>query len=130
MTVRGHPRWNIGHRLLTRDERGDWEAYIEGVAHQYDMRTGQYLTQLRITRGWYLSATIAGQMAEEGQIPVTDVRGGPQTLDPATGQPVKEVKVFFPGIPGFEPPPEERVGGGDGGAPLTFKLHLDVVPPR
>ena len=77
LTVRGHPAWNIGHRLLSWDERGEWEAYIEGVAHRYDMRTGQYLTQLRITRGWYLSATIAQQLREEGQTTVTATRGGP-----------------------------------------------------
>ena len=54
LVVRGHPAWNIGHRLLYRDERDDREFYVEGVDHSYDMRTGLYLTQLRVTRGWYL----------------------------------------------------------------------------
>lgn len=86
LTVRGHPAWNIGHRLLSWDERGEWEAYIEGVAHRYDMRTGQYLTQLRITRGWYLSEAIAQQLRDEGKTTVTDASGGPPTLDPEPGR--------------------------------------------
>jgi hypothetical protein len=55
-TVRGAAHWNIGHRLVTTDQIGDFEAYIEGVGHQYDFRTGLYITRLRVTRGWYLSA--------------------------------------------------------------------------
>ena len=85
LTVRGHPSWNIGHRLVGRDERGDWEAYIEGVSHRFDMRTGQYLTQLRITRGWYLSAAITEQMAREGQTQIVKTEGGPPTLEPGIG---------------------------------------------
>jgi transglycosylase-like protein with SLT domain len=103
LTVRGHPAWNVGHRLLTSDERGEWEAYIEGVSHRYDMRTGQYLTQLRITRGWYLSAAIAAQLFREGVTTVTAASGGPPTLDPATGQPQKELTVTFPQHPEIAP---------------------------
>lgn len=65
ITVLGSPRWNIGHRLQIRDERGEREFYIEGVAHSYDFRTGRYLTQLRVTRGWYLS----GLVDEREQVP-------------------------------------------------------------
>ena len=83
LTVRGHPAWNVGHRLITTDERGDWEAYIEGVNHRYDMRTGQYLTTLRITRGWYLSDANAAQTWEEGRTAVESASGGPPTIDPA-----------------------------------------------
>jgi len=79
LTVRGHPAWNIGHRLLTHDQRGEWEAYVEGIAHSYDMRTGQFLTRLQITRGWYLSAAIAQQLWAEGQTQVTGTSGGLQT---------------------------------------------------
>jgi hypothetical protein len=109
LTVRGHPAWNIGHRLVSRDERGNWEAYIEGVSHQYDMRTGQYLTQLRITRGWYLSAAIVEQLQEEGQTMITETTGGPPAIDPATGElqgpSVGEVRVISmtsPDAPGVE----------------------------
>lgn len=82
LTVRGDPRWNVGHRLLSQDHRGEWEAYIEGVRHRYDVRTGQYLTILRVTRGWYLSAAIAQQLREEGAVPMTVERGGPPVIDP------------------------------------------------
>jgi hypothetical protein len=54
LVVRGHPAWNIGHRLLYADRRGEREFYIEGVQHRYDMHTGMYTTTLRVTRGWYL----------------------------------------------------------------------------
>ncbi len=88
LTVRGHPAWNVGHRLVGRDGRGPWEAYIEGVRHVYEMRTGQYLSHLRITRGWYLNDAITLQLYEEGRTNVTATRGGPPTLDPITGQPI------------------------------------------
>ena len=52
-TVRGHPAWNVGHRLVHIDDRGEREFYIEGVGHRYDMRSGLYVTTLRVTRGWY-----------------------------------------------------------------------------
>lgn len=52
-TVRGHPSWNVGHRLVMIDERGEREFYIEGVGHRYDLRSGHYVTSLRVTRGWY-----------------------------------------------------------------------------
>jgi soluble lytic murein transglycosylase-like protein len=77
LVLRGHPAWNVGHRLTARDPRGRWEAYIEGVEHRYDMRTGQYLTTLRYTRGWYLSAAIAAQLRVEGATTMTPVQGGP-----------------------------------------------------
>lgn len=54
LVIRGHPAWNIGHRLVYADRRGEREFYIEGVNHRYDLRTGIYLTTLRVTRGWYL----------------------------------------------------------------------------
>jgi hypothetical protein len=54
LTVQGSPRYNCGIRLLTRDDRGEREFYAEGVDHDYDFRTGRYLTTLRVTRGWYL----------------------------------------------------------------------------
>jgi len=86
LTVRGHPAWNIGDRLLSTDQRGEWEAYIEGVSHQFDMRSGQYLTQLRITRGWYLSEAIAQEIVQDGQTTVAETSGGPPTIDPETGE--------------------------------------------
>jgi hypothetical protein len=101
ITVRGHPAWNIGHRLVSSDARGDWEAYIEGVTHTYDMRTGRYLTQLRITRGWYLSEANADEIWSQGQTQITGTTGGPPEVDPASQ---KEVLIAFPGIPGFETP--------------------------
>lgn len=58
ITVRGSPHWNIGHRLLYRDERGDREFYVEGVDHLYDFRTGRYITNLRVTRGWYIDGLV------------------------------------------------------------------------
>lgn len=58
VTVLGSPLWNVGLRLLTKDERGPREGYIEGVDHQYDFRTGRYHSQLRVTRLWYLDGTI------------------------------------------------------------------------
>lgn len=79
ITVRGHPAWNIGNRLLSYDALGPWEAYIEGVQHRYDVRTGQYLTTLRVTRGWYLSAAAAQALRRDGQTTVTQVTGGPPT---------------------------------------------------
>jgi Transglycosylase SLT domain len=109
LTVRGHPAWNVGHRLLSSDERGPWEAYIEGVAHRYDMRTGQYHTHLRYTRGWYLSVAISAQLWLEGQTTITEVSGGPPTLDPATGQPASPLvsPARFEGTPliGVRPQP-------------------------
>jgi Transglycosylase SLT domain len=87
LTVRGHPAWNIGHRLLYDDPHGAWEAYIEGVQHRYDMRTGQYLTQLRITRGWPLTEAGAAQLWLEALTTVTESTGGPPILDPQTGEP-------------------------------------------
>jgi hypothetical protein len=88
LVVRGSPEWNIGHRLLTWDERGEWEAYIEGVHHAYEYRTGQYLTTIRYTRGWYLEAAIAQQIWEEGRTTVTRASGGPPSHDPQTGLPL------------------------------------------
>jgi soluble lytic murein transglycosylase-like protein len=82
VTVRGHPAWNIGHRLFSHDEQGDWEAYIEGVQHHYDHRTGQYLTTLRLTRGWYLSPSHGERLREEGRTTVTEATGGPPVIDP------------------------------------------------
>jgi hypothetical protein len=58
LTVRGSPRYNCGMRLLMRDARGEREGYIEGVGHSYDYRTGHYVTQLRVTRMWYLDGPI------------------------------------------------------------------------
>jgi hypothetical protein len=54
MTVQGSPRYNCGIRLLTRDDRGEREFYVEGVDHSFDFRTGRYVTTMRVTRGWYL----------------------------------------------------------------------------
>jgi hypothetical protein len=54
LTVQGSPRYNCGIRLLTQDDRGEREFYVEGVDHDVDCRTGRYLTTLRVTRGWYL----------------------------------------------------------------------------
>jgi Transglycosylase SLT domain len=89
VVVRGHPRWNVGHRLLcSADPRGPWEAYIEGVRHTYDVRTGQYLTILRLTRGWSLSPAWTLQLVQEGQTTIEGAVGGPPTLDPETGEPV------------------------------------------
>ena len=65
VTVLGSSRWNIGHRLLYSDARGEREGYIEGVGHSYDCRTGRFLTQLRLTRLWYL----AGLVDERGPQP-------------------------------------------------------------
>ena len=78
VVVRGHPAWNIGHRLLYADRRGEREFYIEGVSHRYDLRTGLYLTTLRVTRGWYL-------------------QGASETQGAAAGERGKSVEVFFPG---------------------------------
>jgi hypothetical protein len=54
LTVQGSPRYNCGIRLLTRDDRGEREFYVEGVDHTFDFRTGRYVTTMRVTRGWYL----------------------------------------------------------------------------
>jgi hypothetical protein len=51
------------------------------------MRTGQYLTHLRITRGWYLNAAIIQQLYAEGQTGVVATEGGPPTINPTTGAP-------------------------------------------
>lgn len=102
ITVLGHPVWNIGHRLLCRDERGPWEAYIEGVTHQYDFRTGQYVTTLRITRGWYLTEAIAEQIRTEGKTTITSATGGPPSIDPEH-VPVKELDITIVGPPDLLP---------------------------
>jgi hypothetical protein len=86
VTVRGHPGWNIGHRVRSRDQRGEWEAYIEGVGHRYDMRSGQYTTTVHLTRGWYLADAIIQQMREDGQTTIDATSGGPPEIDPATGE--------------------------------------------
>jgi hypothetical protein len=103
LTVRGHPAWNIGHRMLSTDEHGVWEAYVEGIRHAYDMRTGQYFTTLRITRGWYLSREAAHQVWSVGRTTVTGATGGPPTLDPQTGAPTTAPTPFdapaFAGTP-------------------------------
>jgi hypothetical protein len=75
ITVVGSSRWNIGHRLLFTDERGQREFYIEGVEHQYDIRTGRYLTQLRVTRGWYLSGLTDERGAQPGWKLNTEIVG-------------------------------------------------------
>lgn len=77
LTVRGSPRYTSGVRLLTWDDRGEREAYIEGVSHNYDWRTGQYVTQLRVTRMWYLDGAIDTRSTLE----VETVRP-----DPVTGE--------------------------------------------
>ena len=111
LTVRGHASWNIAHRLLSFDQRGEWEAYIEGVGHRFDMRTGQYLTHLRITRGWYLSETIAQQIREEGRTQVESTRGGPPTIDPAAGRGEVQIGGFINGVPVFDPELLDRPEG-------------------
>jgi hypothetical protein len=116
ITVRGHPRWNIGNRLLSEDEQGEWESYIEGVRHTYDMRTGQYLTTLRLTRGWYLSAQAAQQLWAEGRTSVTSVSGGPPILDPQTGAPTTQP------IPGGAPAPEAVQIDPATGLPVSAKF--------
>ena len=58
LTVTGSPLWNIGHRVLLRDERGEREGYIESVDMDYDYTTGRYITQLKVTRLWYLSGLV------------------------------------------------------------------------
>jgi Transglycosylase SLT domain len=86
IVVRGQASWNIGHRLFCRHAlEGPWEAYIEGVHHTYDVRSGQYLTVLRVTRGWYLSAAWARQMRTEGKTTVQRATGGPPTAAPGRG---------------------------------------------
>jgi len=101
IVVRGHPAWNVGHRLLGRDQQGDWEAYIEGIDHRFDMRSGQYLTVIRFTRGWYLSAANASRLWREGATTITAAHGGPPSPPPApiTGT------VHIQGLEGFEAPP-------------------------
>jgi hypothetical protein len=108
VVVRGHPAWNIGHRLLSKDRRGIWEAYIEGVHHRYDMRTGQFLTTIRYTRGWYLNKPITAQIWLEARTTVTDTSGGPPTLDPQTGEPVGDTRYSTTPILPVRPlgPPE------------------------
>jgi hypothetical protein len=72
MTVRGSPSWNLGHRLLWQEARGRREGYIEGVSHSYDFRTGRYLTDLRVTRIWYLDAPIDARGGQRvGVQPIT-----------------------------------------------------------
>jgi len=84
LIVRGHPAWNIGHRLVTTDARGEREFYIEGVSHRYDIRTGMYTVALRVTRGWYLDGKTDELLMGGGQLqwwakPPT----GSAPLDPA-----------------------------------------------
>lgn len=124
LTVRGHPAWNVGHRLLSWDERGEWEAYIEGVSHQYDMRTGQYITQLRITRGWYLTEAAALQLWVEGQTTITETSGGPPLRDPVTGE------VLAPGPGGAGPRPKgfDTQGTEETPAGPPFQIHIIGIP--
>jgi len=117
LVVRGHAAWNVGHRLLARDERGEWEGYIEGVSHRYDIRTGQFLTTMRYTRGWYLSAAIAQQIWDEGHTTVVKTTGGPPKLNPTTGTP--------------EPPPSPVPSGPAPGVvnwELFFKKFPEELP--
>jgi Transglycosylase SLT domain len=102
IVVRGQAVWNVGHRLFCRHSlAGPWEAYIEGVHHTYDVRTGQYLTILRVTRGWYLSAAWARQMRQEGKTTVTSATGGPPTRDPGSAVPESALgnEARFEGTP-------------------------------
>jgi hypothetical protein len=76
------------------------------------MRTGQYLTTMRITRGWYLARTMAAQIWLEALTTVTESTGGPPVLNPVTGevdQPIKSVTIieledFYRRFPAERPP--------------------------
>lgn len=70
--LEGHPRYNIGHRLVVQSRQGLIEYYIEGVAHQYDYHTGMFLTHLRVTRGWPINGLDA-QLQEAGMLPIDTV---------------------------------------------------------
>jgi hypothetical protein len=85
LVVRGSPVYNVGHRLLCHDRQGDWEAYIEGVNHTYDVRTGQYVTAMRITRGWSLSPAWTLHLVMDGATTITEASGGPPAVDPGEG---------------------------------------------
>lgn len=52
ITVVGHPRFDIGKRLVTEDKinKSTWEYYIESVEHNFDYTKG-YFTILGVTRG-------------------------------------------------------------------------------
>lgn len=81
MTVRGNPMWNVGHRLLYVDEQGQREGYIEGVNHEYNYQTGQYLTHLKVTRLWYLAGAIDQQGFDAPTVevpPEAQVQGPPR----------------------------------------------------
>jgi hypothetical protein len=85
IVVRGSPVYNVGHRLLCHDRQGDWEAYLEGVHHSIDGATGQYLSTLRITRGWPLSPAWTLHLVMDGDTTITDATGGPPAVDPEEG---------------------------------------------
>lgn len=52
ITVVGHPRFDIGKRLVTEDalNKSTWEYYIESVEHNFSYQKG-YFTVLGVTRG-------------------------------------------------------------------------------
>jgi hypothetical protein len=69
VTLLGSPIWNVGHRFLYDDGRGEpWEAYIEGIDHDYSWdpasQSGRYLSQLRLTRIWPLSGAVDHRFQE------------------------------------------------------------------
>ena len=69
LTVLGSPLWNCGHRLLMQGFGHDREGYIEGVDHDYTVRTGVYLTHLRTTRLWYLDGPVDERINQRDTTP-------------------------------------------------------------
>ena len=92
------------------------------MRHTYDMRTGQYLTILRITRGWYLGTQMPQTLWREGQTTTDRTTGGPPVLDPQSGAMVELPTPFLDeqGEVGVEIMDEPSLGIlGPGGQPFA-----------
>lgn len=97
LVVRGHPRWRVGHRLLTWDVAGEWEGYIEAVSQSYDGSTGRFISTIRYTRGWYLGESAAQRVWTEARTTIVDASGGPPSVDPQSGEPAADGGRYGPG---------------------------------
>lgn len=52
LRVKGRASFRIGDRLVALRRDADYEFYIQGVAHNIDMKTGLFISTLKVTRGF------------------------------------------------------------------------------
>jgi hypothetical protein len=72
LVMKGRAGYRVGDRLLARRTgRGLFEFYIEGVDQSFHIKTGRFLSNLKVTRGFKSGTNLAGLMAD---LPPDDLR--------------------------------------------------------